>query len=103
MIAIAVFGILAGMAVPRLPGFTSITVERLYSTFIVENNNEDSRINQFLAENFDELCPVGAVISYLDGEVIRITVCSIRVVKKQVRNARFRLDKPLGSKCLYIV
>jgi len=80
IIVIAILGIIAAIAVPRLSGFKSMaeervcatnrkTVERLYNTFLLENEHGESTFNQFLIENFDEVCPVGAVISYLDGEV----------------------------------
>ncbi len=80
IVVIAILGILVAIAVPRLVGFTSMTkekvcaanrktVERLYNTFLLENEHGESTFNQFLIENFDEVCPVGAVISYFDGEV----------------------------------
>lgn len=79
---IAILGIIAVVAVPRLAGFKSKaeesvcaanrkTVERMYSAFLVENDidHEDSIFNQFLIDNFDEICPAGGVITYEDGEV----------------------------------
>jgi type IV pilus assembly protein PilA len=82
IIVIAIIGILAATAVPRLIGFKSMaqervcvvnrkTVERMYSAFMVENDidHEDSVFNQFLIENFNEVCPAGGVISYEDGKV----------------------------------
>ena len=43
----------------------------MYSAFLVENDigNLDSIFNQFLIDNFDEICPAGGVISYEDGKV----------------------------------
>ena len=47
------------------------TVERMYSAFLVENDIDhvDSIFNQFLIDNFDEICPASGVISYEDGKV----------------------------------
>jgi len=82
IIVIAILGILASVAVPRLAGFRSMaeervcdanrkTVERMYSAFLVEIDidHEDNIFNQFRTENFDEVCPVSGVISYADGKV----------------------------------
>jgi prepilin-type N-terminal cleavage/methylation domain-containing protein len=80
IVVIAILGIIAAIAVPRLTGFKSMaeetvcaanrkTVERMYSAFLLENDHEDSMFNQFLIENFDEICPAGGVISYENGRV----------------------------------
>ena len=82
IIVIAILGIIAAIAVPRLAGFRSMaekrvcaanrkTVEKIYSAFLVEMDidHEDSIFNQFLIDNFDEVCPAGGVIRYEDGEV----------------------------------
>ena len=82
IMVIAILGIIAGIAVPRLIGYKSMaeesvcgsnrkTVERIYLAFLVENDidNEESIFNQFLIENFDEICPVGGVITYEDEKV----------------------------------
>jgi type II secretory pathway pseudopilin PulG len=82
IVVIAILGVLAAVAVPRLAGFRSKaeesvcvanlkTVERMYSAFLVEKDidHEDSRFNQFLIDNFDGLCPAGGVITYEDGKV----------------------------------
>ncbi|NPE23407.1 MULTISPECIES: type II secretion system protein [unclassified Fusibacter] len=82
IVVIAILGILAAVAVPRLAGFRSKAeesvcvanqkiVERMYSTFLVEKDidHADSIFNQFLIDNFDEVCPAGGVISYEDGKV----------------------------------
>ena len=47
------------------------TVERMYSAFLVENDIDhvDSIFNQFLIDNFDEICPASGVISYEYGKV----------------------------------
>lgn len=49
----------------------------MYSAFMVENDidHEDSIINQFLIDNFDEVCPASGVISYEDENV----KCSVHV------------------------
>lgn len=82
IVVIAILGILAAVAVPRLAGFRSMaeesvcaanrkTVERMYSAFLVEKDidHENSLFDQFLIDNFDEICPAGGVISYKDGKV----------------------------------
>ena len=80
IVVIAILGIIAAVAVPRLAGFKSKaeesvcaanrkTVERLYSTFLLENEHGESTFNQFLIENFDEVCTVSGVISYVDGKI----------------------------------
>ena len=80
IVMIASLGIIAAIAVPRLTGFKSMaeervcatnkkTVERLYSTFLLENEHGESGFNQFLIENFNEICPVSGVMSYEDGKV----------------------------------
>lgn len=80
IVVIAILGIIAGIAVPRLFGFKGMaeervchanwkTVERMYSVFLFENDHEESLFNQFLIENFDEVCPTVGVISYEGGKV----------------------------------
>ena len=43
----------------------------MYTAYLLKNDidHEDSIFNQFLAENFDKICPAGGVISYEDGKV----------------------------------
>lgn len=82
IVVIAIFGIIVAIAVPRLTDYTSMAkesvcvankknVERMYSAFLVENDIDhlDSIFNQFLIDNFYEVCPAGGVISYEDGKV----------------------------------
>ncbi len=80
IVVIAVLGIVAAIAAPRFIGYRSLaiervchtnrnTVERLYDTFLLENEHQESRFNQFTIENFDEICPAGGVISYENGKV----------------------------------
>jgi prepilin-type N-terminal cleavage/methylation domain-containing protein len=82
IVVIAILGIIAAVTVPRLIGFKSKaeesvcaanrkSVERMYSAFLVENdiNHEDSVFNQFLIDNFDEICPIVGVTTYEDGKV----------------------------------
>jgi len=82
IIVIAILGIIAAIAVPRIAGFKSMaeesvcaanreTVERMYLAFLVEKDieHEDSIFNQFLIENFKGVCPTGGVISYEEGKV----------------------------------
>lgn len=96
IVVIAVLGILAAVSVPRLAAFRSKaeeslcyanvkTVERMYSTFLVENDidHEDSIFNQFLIDNFDEVCPSSGVISYTEGKV----KCSVHFGGNKVEEA----------------
>ena len=80
IVVIAILGIIATIAVSRLTVLKSMavervcvanrkTVERLYSAFLNENGHKDSIFDQFLIENFDEVCPVGGSISYVEGKV----------------------------------
>ena len=82
IVVIAILGIIAAVNVPRLAELKSKaevrvsaanreTAEIMYSAFLVENdiNHEDSIFNQFLVENFDEVCPVDNKISYEDGNI----------------------------------
>ena len=82
IIVIAILGILAAVAVPRLAGFTSKaeesvcaansrTVERMYAAFLFENDidHEGSLFDQFVIGNFDGVCLTDGVISYEDGKV----------------------------------
>lgn len=101
---IAILGIIAAVAVPRITGFKSKTEEsvcaanrkteeKMYSAFLIENDidHEDSIFNKFLAENFDEVCPVGGVISYEDGKV----KCSVHKDGSEGNE-----DEPPEMKCL---
>ncbi len=80
IVVIAILGIIAAIAVPRLSGYKGMaeekvcsanrkTAERLYSAFLLENDHEDSIFTQFLMENFDRVCPAVGEISYEDGKV----------------------------------
>lgn len=80
IVVIAILGIIAAIAVPRLFGFKSMAeervcnsnrkiVERMYTLFMVENEHEESVFNQFLLDNFDKICPASGVISYENGKV----------------------------------
>lgn len=86
IVVIAILGIIAAVAVPRLTGFKSKaeesvcaanrkTVERMYSAFLVENDIDhvDSIFNQFLIHNFDEVCPSEGVIRY-ENEKVKCSV-----------------------------
>ena len=80
----AILGIIATLVVPRLTRYKSMaeervcasnrkTAERSYNVFMLENEHKESVFNQFLIENFDEICPVSGVMSYEDGKVM----CSV--------------------------
>lgn len=86
IVVIAILGVLAAIAVPRITEFKSMaekrvcdanrnTVERLYNTLLIENEHQESEFNQVLIEKFDEICPAGGVISYENGKV----KCSVHV------------------------
>lgn len=81
IVVIAVLGILAGIAVPRFVGYRSLAVERvcqtnrksaerLYQAFQANEANAGITFEQFLIENFDEVCPDGGTIRYVDGKVL---------------------------------
>ncbi|TCK93130.1 prepilin-type N-terminal cleavage/methylation domain-containing protein [Natranaerovirga hydrolytica] len=90
IVVIAILGIIVAVAVPRLTRLKSKAeesvcatnrkiVERMYSDFLVENDIDyvDSIFNQFLMDNFDEICPVDGEIRYEDGKV----KCSVHEVE----------------------
>ena len=66
------------MAEERVCDANRKAVERMYSAFLVENDIDhvDSIFNQFLIDNFDEICPASGVISYEYGKV----KCSVHVL-----------------------
>ena len=59
------------MAEERVCDANRKAVERMYSAFLVENDIDhvDNIFNQFLIDNFDEICPASGVISYEYGKV----------------------------------
>ena len=59
------------MAEERVCDANRKAVERMYSAFLVENDIDhvDNIFNQFLIDNFDEICPASGVISYEDGKL----------------------------------
>ena len=59
------------MAEERVCDANRKAVERMYSAFLVENDIDhvDSIFNQFLIDNFDEICPASGVISYEYGKL----------------------------------
>jgi len=82
IVVIAILGIIAAIPIPRLTGFRSMaeesvceanrkTVERMYLAFLVENDMDhtDNIFNEFIIDNFNEVCPAGGVIRYEDGKV----------------------------------
>ena len=80
IVVIAMLGIIAALAVPRLIGFKSKaeervcdtnrkTVERMYNTIPLEDEHGEGAFDQFLIKNFNKVCPVGGVIIYEDGKV----------------------------------
>ena len=80
IVVIVILGIIATIAVPRLTGFKSMaeervcaanrkTVEKMYSVFLLERDHSENIFNQFIIENFDEVCPAGGVIRFENGKV----------------------------------
>ena len=80
IIVVVIIGILAAIAVPRFGGVRDIAeirvcesnrsaVERFYAAFLLENEGLEKSFDQFLIENFDEVCPSGGMIIYEDGQV----------------------------------
>ena len=83
IVVIAILGIIVIIAIPRLAGFRSKaeesvcvanlkTVERMYSAFLVENDidhENDSKFDQFVIGNFNEVCPAGGLITYEGGKI----------------------------------
>lgn len=81
IVVIAILGIIAAIIVPRLTGYNSVaeervcaanrkTVERMYSSFLLENDiDSESTFAQFLIENFQVVCSSSGLISYEDGKV----------------------------------
>ncbi len=45
------------------------TVKRIYTASLFNNDPEDSTFDQFLIENFDEVCSVGDVSTYEEGKI----------------------------------
>lgn len=86
IVAIAILGILAGIAVPRFSGYLQQTkqavcvsnlgtVDRFYVAKLEMDELEHSDLifEAFLMDYEDDLCPVGGTYSYVDGQV----TCSI--------------------------
>jgi prepilin-type N-terminal cleavage/methylation domain-containing protein len=80
IVVIAILGIISAIAVPRFVGYRSLavksacdknrnTAERLYITFLLENEHRDNKFNQFLIENFNKVCPAGGNTTYEEGNV----------------------------------
>ena len=78
---IAILGIIAALAVPKLIGYKRLaeervcdtnrkTVEKMYKAFLLEKDIDyESAFDQFLKDNFKVVCPSGGVISYKDEKV----------------------------------
>ena len=82
IVVISIVSILATIAIPfvtmlivkveaRICSANLNTVEKMYTTFLVENDidHQDSIFNQFLDENFDSICTSCGLVSYDDGKV----------------------------------
>lgn len=80
VVVIAILGILISVSMPNYLGFIDLaqlrvcmanrdSVEKVYLSFIKENNHIETDFGKFINENFDEVCPSGGVISYVDEKV----------------------------------
>lgn len=80
IVVIAVLGIIIAIAVPKLFGFKGLAVERVcetnrntvttqYEVYLQTKVLDKGHFNQFLYENFDEVCPDDGVITYEYGKV----------------------------------
>ncbi|RBP58076.1 prepilin-type N-terminal cleavage/methylation domain-containing protein [Alkalibaculum bacchi] len=80
IIVIGILAIIAIIAVPKLIGYRSLAVERVcetnrdtvarqYEVYIQTKDQGESRFNQFLNENFDEVCSDDGIITYEDCRV----------------------------------
>ncbi len=80
IIVVAVFGILAAIAVPRFGGFVERAVkvicefnrkaiESLNTVFLSENEGIEATFDQFLIENFDDVCLSGGLNNYVNGNI----------------------------------
>ena len=77
---IGILAIIAIIAVPKLIGYRSLAVERVcetnrdtvatqYEVYLQVENQGQSSFNQFLNENFDEVCSDDGIITYEDCRV----------------------------------
>ena len=77
IVVIAILGIVAAIAIPRLTGFKNMAdervcvanrkiVEKTYTDFLLENEIGDVGFNSFMLANFNEVCPSVGVIGYED-------------------------------------
>ncbi len=82
IVVIAIMGILAAVATPKLAEFRrkadeSVcsanikTIERNYSAYLAENDiyHTHNIFIEFVTKNLEEVCPSVGVISYEDGKV----------------------------------
>lgn len=80
IVVIAILGIIAVIVVPRFIGYRGLAAERVCETnrdtvarqcevYIQTKDQGESRFNQFLNENFGEVCPDSGVINYQEGKV----------------------------------
>jgi len=82
IMVLAMLGIIAAITIPIVKGYREQaeekvcesnrrTVERTYNTFVFGKDIEDELVfDQFLAENYKEICPTDGVIIYKNGRVI---------------------------------
>lgn len=80
IIVIGILAIIVVIAVSRLVGYRGLAVERVcetnrdtvatqYEVYLQVENQGQSCFNQFLNENFGEVCPDSGVINYQEGKV----------------------------------
>jgi prepilin-type N-terminal cleavage/methylation domain-containing protein len=82
VVIIAIISILSAIAVPRFIHYTAFAketvcktncgqAERMYEAFLIEEDIENTDIifDQFMLENYSDICPKDGVIYYLDGKI----------------------------------
>lgn len=82
IIVIAILGVLAAIAVPRLSGFSETAeravcntncedIEKLYEVWLEMNKIDHSDLvsEEFIDGHYSGACPTGGSYSYVDGEV----------------------------------
>lgn len=80
IIVIAILGVIAVVMVPRLIEYRALAVERVcetnrntvitqYEVYLQTKSLDKGYFNQFLYENYHEVCPDDGVITYEEGKV----------------------------------
>jgi prepilin-type N-terminal cleavage/methylation domain-containing protein len=82
VVIIAIISILSAIAVPRFIYYTAFAretvcktnrgqAERIYEAFLIEKDLEHTDIifDQFMIENYSDICPKNGIVYYLDGKI----------------------------------